>query len=157
MAFMPAKDGDARRHLDKRFERLRPLLAERRPHRGWVRAIRDALGMSGAELAARMGVAQSTVADMESSEMNGTIKMDTLRRAADALGCELVYFLVPHTSLQDSVTAQSRRMAAQHLTRVAHHSRLEDQELDRDAASEELEAFAADLVDRRGLWSDRRT
>jgi predicted DNA-binding mobile mystery protein A len=157
IGFVPTRNGDARRHLDKRFERLRPLLTEPRPHRGWVRAMRDALGMSGAELAARMGVAQSTVADLESSEMNGTIKSGTLRRAADALDCELVYFLVPRTSLQDLVTAQSRRKAAQHLTGVAHHSRLEDQELDSDAASEELKAFAADLVDRRGLWSDRRT
>ena len=154
---MPTKNADARRHLDKRFERLRPLLGERTPHRGWVRAIRDALGMSGAELAGRMGVSQSTVVDMESSEVNGTIKIDTLRRAADALGCELVYFLVPRTSLHDTVTAQSRRKAAQHLAAVAHHSRLEDQELERDAAADELEAFAAGLVDRRGLWSDGRT
>lgn len=113
--------------------------------------------MSGPELAARMGVAQSTVVDLESSEVNGTIKMDTLRRAADALGCELVYFLVPHTSLHDAVTAQSRRKAAQHLAAVAHHGRLEDQELEGDAAADELDAFAAGLVDRRGLWSDRRT
>jgi predicted DNA-binding mobile mystery protein A len=112
--------------------------------------------MSGAELAARMGVSQSTVADLESSEVNGTIKLDTLRRAAAALDCDVIYFLVPQSSLHDAVAGQARRKAAEHLAPVAHHSRLEDQELDRDTAAEELEAFAAGLVDRRGLWSDNR-
>ncbi len=104
-----------------------------------------------------MGVGQSTVVDLESSELRYTMQLDTLRRAADALDCDVVYFLVPRTSLHDTVTTQARRHAAQHLAAVAHHSRLEDQELDSTAAAEELEAFAAGLVDRRGLWSDSRT
>lgn len=151
---MATKHADARRHLDLRFERLRPLTAEPRPHRGWIRAVRDALGMSGAELAARTGVTQSTVADWESNEVDGTIRLDTLRRAAAALGCEVVYFLVPHTPLSETVASQARRKAGEHLAAVAHHGRLEDQELDSDAAAVELEAFATALVDRRGLWSE---
>ena len=144
----------ARRALDTRFERLRPLLSEPRPHRGWVRAIRDALGMSGAELAARMGVAQSTVVDIERSELHDTIKLETLHRAADALGCEVAYFLVPRVTLEASVRTQARRKAGRHLGRVAHHSRLEDQELPDDAAASQLDRFADQLVDRRSLWSD---
>lgn len=143
----------ARRHLDTRFERLRSVAGERRPHRGWIRAIRDALGMSAAELAARMGVGQSTVADIEASETAGTIKLDTLRRAADALGCDVVYFLVPRSSLDDAVRAQARRNAAVHLRAIAHHGRLEDQTVDDEAARAQLEELAVRLVDRRGLWS----
>ena len=143
----------ARRHLDARFERLRPVAAERRPHRGWIRAIRDALGMSAGELATRMGVGQSTVVDIEASELAGTIKLDTLRRAADALECDVVYLLVPRSSLEDAVRAQARRNAAAHLTAIAHHGRLEDQAVDDDAARAQLEELAGRLVDRRGLWS----
>lgn len=144
----------ARRALDTRFERLGPLLSEPRPHRGWVRAIRDALGMSGAELATRMGVAQSTIVDIERSELHNTIKLETLHRAADALGCEVAYFLIPRTNLEDAVRAQAHRKAGHHLSRVAHHSRLEDQELPADAAASQLDRFATQLIDRRGLWSD---
>lgn len=104
-----------------------------------------------------MHVSQSSVVDLEASEVNDTIKMDTLRRAAEALECDVVYFLIPRTSLQNTVTARARRKAAQHLTGVAHHSRLEDQQLDADAAADELDAFAQRLVDHRGLWSDRPT
>lgn len=144
----------ARRALDERFERIRTLLGESRPHRGWVRAIRDALGMSGAELAARMGVSQSTVVDIERSEADEKVKLATLRRAAEALDCELVYFLVPRTTLEDTVRERARAKAARHLERVAHHSRIEDQELTSDARRAQQDRFAEGLIDRRGLWAD---
>jgi predicted DNA-binding mobile mystery protein A len=110
--------------------------------------------MSGPELAKRMGVSRSSVSDLEMNEMHGTVQLDTLRRAAEALDSELVYFLIPRKRLSEIVGEQARRKASALLTQVAHHGRLEEQELDPVAANEELEAFASDLIDRRGLWSD---
>lgn len=118
-----------------------------------MRAIRDALGMSGAELAARMGVRQQTIQDLEQSELHETIKLETLRRAAIALDCDLVYALVPRQGLDIAVKAQARRKAADHLERVAHHSRLEDQAVDETDEASQLDALAAEYIDRRGLWS----
>ena len=101
-----------------------------------------------------MGVRQQTVADIERSEQRGTIKLDTLGRAAAALQCDLVYFLLPRRSLDELVHEQARTRAAEHLRRVAHHSRLEDQAVtDADAAAQ-LEDLAAQLLDRRGLWTE---
>ena len=140
---MATSQAQARRQLDRRFDRLRPLLDEPRPHRGWVRAIRYAAGVSGP---------RATEAELEASEAQGTIGLGSLRRAAEALDCELVYFLVPRRSLQEAVEHQARRVAAEHLARIGHHSRLEDQALSDTDAAEELDALAADLVDRRGLW-----
>jgi predicted DNA-binding mobile mystery protein A len=151
---MSQKSVGARRRLDRRFERLRALAAEPRPHRGWVRAIRDALGMTGPELAARMEITQPAVAQLESSEANGTVGIESLRRAAAALNCDFVYFLIPRTSIEDMVDAQARRKAADHLTGVAHHGRLEDQEVDSVTAADEVAVLARRLKDRRGLWSD---
>lgn len=151
---MTRNSAQARRQLEARLQRLRPLAGEARPHKGWIRAIRDALGMSSTELAARMGVSQQTVPDLERSELHNTIKLETLRRAADALDCDLAYVLLPRTSLDEAVSAQARRKAARHLTPVAHHSRLEDQSVSDDAATAELDEFAARFIDRRGLWSD---
>lgn len=104
-----------------------------------------------------MGVGQSTIVDVEASELQGGVKLDTLRRAADALNCDLVYFLVPRSSLEATVREQARRKAAAHLGRVAHHSLLEEQELPASAAAGQLDRFAEGLVDRRGLWSDADT
>lgn len=144
----------ARRQLDQRFERLSPLVAEPRPHRGWIRAVRDALGMSGTELAHRLGVSQQSVPELERSEVRDTIKLETLRRAANALDCDLVYFIVPRTTLAESVSAQATRKAARQLAEVAHHSRLEDQEVSGADAVAQLTELAARLADRRGLWTE---
>ena len=151
---METSAAHARRQLDRRFARLRPLLDEPRPHRGWIRAIRDALGMSGRELASKMGISQATLAGLEASEQEGTIGLAALHRAAEVLECEVVYLLIPRRDLADQVTLQARRKAASHLAEIGHHSRFENQGLDPAAAVDELEAFAERLIDRRGLWTD---
>jgi predicted DNA-binding mobile mystery protein A len=117
-----------------------------------VRAIREALGMSTTELAERLGVAQSRVSAIEHGEALGTIKLGTLRRAADALDCDLVYALVPRTTLSDAVRRQALRKAAAHLRNVQHHMRLEDQAV-LGSEEDELEDVVRELIDRRGLWS----
>jgi len=144
----------ARKHLDRRLEQIRPLADHPRPHRGWIRAIRDALGMSSADLAKRMGVAQQTVADLERSEMQDSIKLETLRRAADALDCDVAYSFVPRTSLDEAVRRQAHLKAARILTDVAHHSHLEDQSVSDEDAAAQMEDLAGSLVDRRGLWAE---
>lgn len=145
---------DARRNLDRRFDALRFLTDETRPHKGWIRAIRDALGMSSRELAERLGVSQQAVADFEATEQRGTIQLDTLERVAEALECELRYFLIPRRNLQATVRARAMEKARRYLSRISHHSRLEDQELEKSRELDQLQDLADRYVDRRGLWSD---
>lgn len=150
---MPTDQTHARRVLDARFERIRPLTNEPRPHRGWLRAIRDALSMSSAELAVRAGTSQTSVIAAERSEVDETIKLKTLRRNADALGCDVVYFLIPRTTLKDAAQTQARAKAADHLRNVAHHGRLEDQALTQEDTEAQLDELAGRFIDRRGFWS----
>ena len=110
--------------------------------------------MSGRELGERLGVSQQTIPNIERSEQRGTIKLETLQRAADALDCDLVYALVPRRSLDELVMAQARRKATQHLRPIAHHSRLEDQAVTGADAEAEIDELAAHFVDRRGLWTE---
>ncbi len=151
---MPRTFALARRHLDNRLRPFRPLVNQPRPPRGYIRAIRDALGMSSGELAARLGIRQPSIIDLERSEELGTIKLDTLRRVADALGCDLAYALVPRTSLDDMVRAQALRKATSHLAGVAHHMRLEDQAVGPDDTRAQLVEVADHYLDRRGLWTE---
>jgi len=101
-----------------------------------------------------MGVSQTRVSSIERAEADDAIKLDTLRRAADALDCDLVYFLVPRTSLDRAVQSQARRKATASLLHVAHNMRLEDQAVDPTGHIDDL---AAELIDRRGLWADPPT
>jgi len=145
---------DARRSLDRRFDTLRQLVDEPRPHRGWIRAIRDALGMSSSELGHRLGVSQQTMAEFEGNEQRGTIRLDTLRRAADGLDCDLVYVLVPRQSLEAMVQQRATIKARNHVNGVSHHSRLEDQQPGEIEELDQIRDVAQEFVDRRGLWSD---
>lgn len=129
---------DAIRHLDKRFSALRPLVNSPRPPKGWLRAIRDALGMTTAQFARRLGVSQPRIVELEQSEVSGGVTLKTLQRAAEALGCRLVYALVPDQPLEDTVRARAELIAARQSSAVEHTMRLEDQAVTTKKAGKEL-------------------
>jgi predicted DNA-binding mobile mystery protein A len=108
--------------------------------------------MSSTELASRMAVGQSTISGIEHSEIRGTIKLETLQRAAAALDCDLIYYLAPRGSLEDTVRLQARLKAHEQLEREDHPLPIEDEG---DAhTSDRLEELASRFVDRQGLWTD---
>ena len=97
----------ARTSLDQRLAPVRIQAdALAAPRTGWIRAIREALGMSATQLARRMGVAQPTLTKLEQSEAADRIQLDSLRRVAAALDCDVVYALVPRRPLQEMVEAR---------------------------------------------------
>ncbi|MER8471346.1 mobile mystery protein A [Mesorhizobium sp. M1328] len=142
----------ARERLDERLADLQPVNRLRPPPKGWIRAIRDALGMSGVQLAARLGVRPQTVEALEKSEASGSIQLSTLRRAAEALDCTLVYALVPNSSLGEAVNARARKIATRALARVAHTMKLEAQETGDAGMEARIEAYIRDQVKDRDLW-----
>ncbi len=146
----------ARRRLDQRYQGATLELLSARPRLGWVRAVRDALGMSTRQLASRMGVAQPTLVQLEQSEANGTIQLATLRRAADALDCDLVYALVPRGgSLEQSVMAHARRRAGALVRAVDRSMELEDQAVtDPDEINASVDRIALQLAGSRRLWDE---
>ena len=81
------------------------------PVRGWIKAIREALGMTTAQLAKRLGVRQPSVVALEQSEARGTIELATLRRVAEALDCTLVYALIPNKPLEATIREQRSTFA----------------------------------------------
>ena len=143
----------ARRRLDERTGILRDQVRDFAvPNSGWIRALREALGMSSKDLAARMGVTESTVVRMEANERADSVQLSTLRRAADALGCDLVYALVPRKPLEARVQEQARKQAATFLSPVQHTMLLEAQQTNTAALDALLAEHAAAWVDRPGLW-----
>ncbi|WP_019195357.1 mobile mystery protein A [Afipia birgiae] len=142
----------ARERLDERLALLKPEERFRAPAKGWVRAIRDALGMSGVQFARRLNVRPPSVASLEASEENGTIQLKTLRRAAEALDCTLVYALVPNDTLQGAVHARARALALRDLGRVSHTMKLEAQETPDGSGDDRLETYIRDKIRERDIW-----
>ena len=114
--------------------------------------------MSAAQLARRMGVSQPTVAKMERTEAADTISLKSLRKAADAMDCELVYAFVPRQTLEATVQAQARRRAAELAGRVEHTMRLEAQGSAGNAVEAEVLELAQEMVRAlsRTLWEEDR-
>jgi predicted DNA-binding mobile mystery protein A len=147
---------DAIRHLDARFAALRPLLRTQRPPKGWLRAVRDALGMTTKQFAKRLGVSQPRIVELEQSEASGTVTLNTLQRAAEALGCRLVYALVPEKPLADTVRERADLVARQRQAAVEQTMRLEDQSVEGKAAGDDLRRrYVEELLRRPArLWDE---
>lgn len=117
----------SRARLDERLAQLGPADRYRPPPRGWIKAIREALGMTTAQLAKRLGVRQPSIVDLERSEEKGSIELATLRRVAEALDCSLVYALVPNRPLEVTIRARARTLLLRRRRPIEHTMLLEDQ------------------------------
>lgn len=126
------------------------------PPRGWIRAIREALGMSGRQFAARLGVSPPRVTALEREELSGGLSIKTLRQAAEALDCVLVYALVPRSSLAETVQRQAEKVAGERLARVSHSMLLEKQQLSPEEQRKNIAATVEELTRTlpKDLWDN---
>jgi predicted DNA-binding mobile mystery protein A len=146
------------RQLDATLARWRAAELPSRPPSGWLKAIREALGMSATQLAKRLGVVTSTVTRLETSEADDTISLATLRRAAEALDCELRYVLVPRQSLADTLAMRANQLARERMAGVAHSMALAAQSTSNETVADQTRALADSLLQgpRRELWREKK-
>jgi len=128
-----------------------------RPSFGWIRAIRNSLGMTASQLGTRIGVSRQGVLNIEDSEARGAIMLKTLQRVAASLDCTLYYAIVPNTSLEQAVQVRARAVATEQIDRADQTMRLEDQALPPEDRQVQIADLADELIrrDTRSLW--RRT
>jgi predicted DNA-binding mobile mystery protein A len=99
-----------------------------RPSNGWIAAIREALGLSLADIGRRLDVPRQNVQMFERAEATDRITLTTLRKVAEAMGCDLVYGFVPKSgSFEDLAERPARASASRDVQRVVHTMALEDQ------------------------------
>lgn len=129
-------------------------LRDSTPTAGWIKEIRRAIGMTAAQLAKRLHVTQAAVTGWEGREQAGTISLNTLRKAADAMDCDLAYVLIPRGGLESTVNRRISDVAHQRVTDVSHTMGLEQQPVSDAYARRRISA----LVERmkahppRNLW-----
>ena len=144
----------ARRQLDATLAKFGEAGSVQLPAKGWIRAVREALGMSGKQLAGRHQVSQPRVFKLEQGEPSGALTLKTMRQVAEALDCVFVYALVPRSSLEETVKTQARAVAAERLQRVSHTMLLEAQGLSSEEQQASLDAAIEELVREtpKDLW-----
>jgi predicted DNA-binding mobile mystery protein A len=109
------------------------------PPEGWVRTIRKALEMSGAQLAATLSMSRNRVSVLERREVSGDITLNQLRHLAQALDADLVYAIVPKRTADEVLNSRAQELAQQQVDTVNQNMFLEQQQL---SATEQAESVA---------------
>ena len=141
--------------LDAAIEPFREALDGPVPPEGWVRAIREALGMTNLQLASRLGGrAAQTVEAMQKNEVSGAISLRTLRALAEAMECRLIYAVVPKKSLAKVRRDKARVIAARLLGDAVRPVGTEDREARESSEQAALDALVQQLLagPRKKLW-----
>lgn len=126
--FTPGFLGLQRSQLDTKLSPDAPIGRLDVPPQGWVHTIRTALGMTQSQLARRLGMSASSVSSLEKRDAAGTATVASLRKAAEALDCDLRIAFVPRKGLQRAVEEQAIRKAKEERNRIVHSMRLEAQD-----------------------------
>ncbi len=159
---MARKSANSRRlevgRLDEYFQTLKAEsgFPRQAPPRGWIRAIREALGMSAAQLATRLGVSRGALYKLEEREASRSIALKQLDRAANAMDCDVFYAIVPRDTLEQSIRDRSRRKAETQLYKANVSMGLEAEGVkDKRFATavSSSSSYTAALTDRY-LWDD---
>lgn len=138
------------RQLDKALEPFLVLSGRRPPESGWIRTIREALGMSLRQLADRTKLTKNAIASAEANEARGTAQLNTLRVLADAMDCDLVYAVVPRRSLTETIERQAEIIASTLVDRISDSMELEAQGVGADERDHQLRELKAQIVRERG-------
>lgn len=140
--------------MDSTLAKLRGTLPPSRPLNGWVKAIRESLGMSASALARKLSITPASIAKLEKAEAEEKITLSSLRKLAHALDCELQYTLVPRQSLEKILEDRAMTVARSRLHPISHSMSLEDQSVDQFSSEKQVEILAKELLDgpRRNLW-----
>ncbi len=124
------------------------------PRGGWARAVREALGMSAAQLAARLNVTRQTIRDLEQSEATGKITVDSLNKLASAMGCRVIYALVPEKPLAEMQRERASKIADSLVKPVSHSMKLEAQSISERDEQRQKDQIVRKLLagNPRKLW-----
>ena len=127
-----------------------------RPNEGWLRTVRKALQLSGAQLARRLGVTRPLVTQFEKAELTGGITLKKMQEMAEAMDCRLVYAVVPKTTVQETIAAQVMKKAKAYVNNTSKHMALEGQALNSKQLSFETQRLANEMTTSppRDLWDE---
>ncbi len=151
---MTPKKNMSIQQLEDRLGPIRGTINAAKPAGGWIRAIREALGMTNRQLAKRVQRKPQTVLDLQKREAAQTIQLNTLRELAEAMDCDLVYAIVPKKPLDQMIGARAEALAGRTLRRTGHSMDLERQGLGVRESERALEREVERLLSgsRRKLW-----
>lgn len=126
------------------------------PTEGWLRTVRTALGMSGTQLAKKLGVTKARVSKAEQDEPHGSVTLKTMQTMAEAMDCKFVYAIVPKQNVEKVIKERAIEKARVQVKAASTHMALEAQSLNKDQLEFEIDRIAAQIMDKMpsDFWND---
>jgi len=116
------------------------------PAVGWIKNIREALGMNTRQLGERCNISSERIVKIESDESEGKLTMATLEKMATAMNCKFVYGFVPNDGLINTIERQAYIKAKSQLARISHSMTLENQKISNESMNEQIELLKEELI-----------
>jgi len=141
--------------LNSKMLAFAPLQKVALPPTGWIKAIRNAIGMSMLQLGKKLSITKQSVQDIERREKDGSISIKALREAARALDMQLIYGFVPNDgSLEALIDRKAKELATQIVQRTSNSMKLEDQENSKQRIEKAIEERATIIKNEmpKTLW-----
>lgn len=152
----PVHKAIIREQLEQALKSFSKIAEVQRPYKGWLRAIREALGMSGRQFADRLGVKPPRITVLEKDELSGAVTLKKMQEAANALDCDFYYALIPRKTLSNTLREQAESLAKKRIQRVSHSMLLEAQHLSNSEQKKAINAEIEKILRQmpRELWED---
>lgn len=137
--------------VSRKVEGLREVLKDTRVRPGWIRYMREALGMKVKDLARLTGLSSQTITETEKREAQGKVTIQNLRKMAQAMDCELVYAFLPKEEIGSLIESKAYAKAGTAVMSADTHMDLEDQKV-KTEAEERIERLAQKLINKGDVW-----
>ncbi|KXI27266.1 DNA-binding protein [Paraglaciecola hydrolytica] len=126
------------------------------PQEGWLRTVRTALGMSGTQLAKKLGVTKARISKVEQDEPHGSVTLKTMQTMAEAMDCKFIYAIVPKQNIENVIKERAIEKARAQVKSASTHMALEAQALNKEQLEYEIERIASQIVDKlpSDFWND---
>jgi len=139
------------KQIEKELNMLQSLSC---PKEGWVKTIRQTIGMNTRQLGERCNVSSERIIKIEADEAEGRTTLNTLEKAAKAMDCKLVYAFVPLSGILEFIEKTAENKAKAQLERASHHMVLEDQKVSNQALNDQIEILKDELLRNniKSIW-----
>ena len=125
------------------------------PPLGWIKTIRNSIGMSMEQLGKKLSITKQAVKDIENRELKGSITIKSMKEIANVLDMTLVYGFVPNAdSLEEMIEKRALEIAKIIVQRTSNTMKLEDQANSKVRIEKAIKERAVEIINNtpKILW-----
>ena len=141
--------------LNKKMDQLNGMQHVIVPPIGWIKTIRNGIGMSMEQLGKKLSITKQGVMDIEKREKEGAITIKSMQEIAKAMDTQFVYGFVPNAgSLEQMIETRALEIATKIVERTSTTMKLEDQANSKERIEKAIKERASEIINKtpKILW-----